>query len=90
MKDVLDVGPSFSILMLKFEQTRKGLREFIQFLKGKGPGHLIYTVLDDPITEEGDGQYISQGIDFENYKKKVNRYVEENKNNNLRSCSLCA
>lgn len=67
--------------ILVFEHTRKELRELIQLLHdGKKP-RIIKTVLTDPIIDESQGQVLPIVHNFENYKKKVNRYIEENKDN---------
>ena len=65
--------------ILVFENTRKELRDLIQLLyDGKKP-KIIKTVLTDPIMAETEGQPLPVEPVFENYKKKVNRYIEENK-----------
>lgn len=65
--------------ILLFEQTRKDLRDLMQLLyEGKRP--IIKTVLTDPIVEDTEGNPLPTEDSFENYKKKVNRYIEENKN----------
>ena len=67
--------------ILVFENTRKELRDLIQLLHdGKKP-KIIKTVLNDPITGESEGIPLPVEPVFENYKKKVNRYIEENKDN---------
>ncbi|MBQ9764405.1 MAG: hypothetical protein IJV92_08630 [Phascolarctobacterium sp.] len=65
-----------------FENTRKELRELIQFIvqPGKEP---VFTILDDPVISETEGNDIETGDDFEDYKLKVNRYIEENKNTTI-------
>ena len=40
----------------------------------------IITSLSDPITEQQEGAPLDPAYDFEDYRKKVNRYVEENGN----------
>ncbi len=66
--------------ILMFEQVRKELRELMKFLKehveGKKP---IVTNLVDPIIQEQEGVQLDAAYDFEDYHKKVNRYVEEHK-----------
>ena len=67
--------------ILVFEHTRKELRDLIQLLyDGKKP-KIIKTVLTDPVIENVGGNPLPSVPVFENYKKKVNRYIEENKNN---------
>ena len=41
---------------------------------------IVITDLTDPIVESTEGKEIGPAYDFEDYRKKVNRYVEENGN----------
>ena len=66
--------------ILEFEKTRKELRELIKFLVESGPKKPIITRLTDPIIDEQEGKQLDPAYDFEDYKKKVNRYVAENGN----------
>ena len=46
-----------------------------------GPGkNSVITRLDDPILDMQEGVQLDAAYDFEDYKKKVNRYVAENGN----------
>lgn len=64
--------------ILVFEETRKNLRDLIKFLFDEiGPKKPIITKLADPIIGEQEGVQLDPAYDFEDYKKKVNRYVEE-------------
>ena len=63
--------------ILLFEKVRKELRGVMQFLVDEGKRNLIVTSLTDPIVETKEGQKLEQAYDFEDYRKKVNRYVEE-------------
>lgn len=65
--------------ILLFEKTRRDLRELIKFLVGEGKKPII-TRLTDPVIGEREGDALDPAYDFEDYKKKVNRYVEENGN----------
>ena len=64
--------------LLHFEKIRKGLRELIKFLddivEGKEP---ILTRLTDPITDQQEGIQLGVAYSFEDYRDKVNRYVNE-------------
>lgn len=62
-----------------FEATRKILRELIQFLVGKKK-KVVYTMLDDTVVAVREGETVGYGQNFESYKKKVNRFIEENAN----------
>ncbi|EHQ92330.1 DEAD/DEAH box helicase family protein [Desulfosporosinus youngiae] len=63
--------------ILNFEKVRVELRSLIKFLvdEGRKP---IYTNLADDILEVKEGEAIYQAYDFEDYKLKVNRYIEQN------------
>ena len=65
--------------ILLFEKTRKDLRDLIKFLGGEGKKPII-TRLTDPILDQQEGEQLEQAYDFEDYKKKVNRYIVENGN----------
>lgn len=63
--------------ILLLEKARVGLRGLIQFLyegSGRDP---IFTRLADPITAQIEGQLLDAAYDFEDYRAKVNRYVDE-------------
>lgn len=67
--------------LLEYERVRKDLRDLIKFLDDAGGGKkTIYTKLEDPIIAEREGVGIDAAYDFEDYRKKVNRYVEEHGN----------
>lgn len=64
--------------VLLFEKVRKELRELIKFIDdtpGKKP---IITHLTDPIIDQSEGDTLESAYDFEDYRAKVNRYVNEN------------
>jgi type I restriction enzyme R subunit len=64
--------------VLWLEKVRKELRELIKFLDGDGGGKApIITHLDDPIIDEQQGEQLDPAYDFEDYREKVNRYVNE-------------
>ena len=63
-----------------FEKARVELRELIKFLdtgKSRAP---IITRLTDPTLEAHEGLTMEPFSDFEDYKKKVNRYIGEHGN----------
>ena len=67
--------------ILLFENARKELRELIKFLVEEGAKKPpVYTSLTDPVIEMQEGEGLGPAYDFEDYRKKVNRYVEENGN----------
>lgn len=63
--------------ILLFENVRKELRGLIQFIVEVGNGTPIFTRLADPILERQEGNALEAAYDFEDYKAKVNRYVNE-------------
>ena len=71
-----------SISILTMEMVRKELRDLIQFIDGpKKPK--IFTKLDDPVIGFQEGQGIGPAYDFEDYRRKVNRYIEDHKNDTV-------
>lgn len=63
--------------ILLFEKARKELRELIKFLEegdGKKP---VITRLADPLISQMEGQQLEDAYDFEDYRNKVSRYVNE-------------
>lgn len=68
--------------ILLFEQVRKELRDLIKFLyEGNGEGKKpIITRLVDPIIDQQEGEQLDAAYDFEDYRAKVNRYVNEHGN----------
>ena len=68
------------ISILTLEMVRQELRELMQFLIGGGERPKIFTRLDDPVIDKQEGEVLDAAYDFEDYRKKVNRYIEEHKN----------
>lgn len=66
--------------ILLFEKVRKELRELIQFIIERDSVKRIYTRLFDPVIDEQAGVLLDPAYDFEDYRAKVNRYVNENGN----------
>ena len=67
--------------ILLFEKVRKELRELIKFLnEGGNPKKPIITHLTDPIIDQQEGVQLDAAYDFEDYRAKVNRYVNEHGN----------
>lgn len=63
-----------------YEHTRKEVRNIIKFLADSNTieQKSINTKLTDPVIESTEGKALNPAYDFEDYKKKVNRYIEEN------------
>ena len=67
--------------ILLFEKVRKELRGLMQFLVEIGPvKNPIITRLTDPIIGEQEGVQLEPPYDFEDYRAKVDRYVNGNGN----------
>lgn len=66
--------------ILKLEEIRCKLRPLIKFLTDNGYTKPVYTDLEDFIVNETEGQYVNPAYSFENYKLKVNRYINEHMN----------
>ncbi len=65
--------------VLLFEKVRKELRGLMQFLVEAGPvKQPVITHLMDPIIDRQEGVQLDPAYDFEDYRAKVNRYVNEN------------
>lgn len=66
---------------LQFERVRKELRELMKFLNEGGSARApIITRLTDPIIDQQEGVQLDPAYDFEDYRAKVNRYVNEHGN----------
>ena len=63
----------------KLEYVRRELRGLIQFIE-KGKRSPIITSLTDPVLDEREGEALPADDVFENYEKKVNRYINEHRN----------
>ena len=67
--------------ILLFERVRRKLRELIKFLdEDSEPEKRIVTKLADPVIEQKEGVQLDAAYDFEDYRAKVNRYVNEHGN----------
>lgn len=67
--------------ILLFEWVRKELRELIRFLDdGAHARKRVITRLTDPVIDQQEGVQLEPGYDFEDYRAKVNRYVNEHGN----------
>lgn len=60
-----------------FEEVRKELRGLMKFLADEKKS--VVTKLADPVIEDKEGVSLDSAFDFEDYRKKVNRYVDEHK-----------
>ncbi len=65
--------------ILEFEKVRLELRSLIKFIVDEGGKNPVYTNLTDDILEVKEGEGLDPAYDFEDYKLKVNRYIEQNR-----------
>lgn len=65
--------------ILNFEKVRVELRSLIKFIIDEGGGKPIYTNLSDNILMVKEGEELEPAYNFEDYKLKVNRYIEKNR-----------
>ena len=68
-----------NVSILALEKVRTELRGLMQFLVGRDSIPKIFTNLSDTVTSRSEGNALDPAYDFEDYRKKVNRYVEEHK-----------
>ncbi len=64
---------------LDAETMRIIVRELVRFIESDKP-KTVYTILTDVVLAVHEGDMIDSGYSFEDYEKKLNRYVEENRN----------
>ena len=65
--------------LLNFEKVRIELRSLVKFIVDEGGRNPIYTNLADEFLTFSEGKAMYQAYDFEDYKLKVNRYIEQNR-----------
>lgn len=63
--------------LLAFDEVRRELRELMKFLDEDSGKKTIITRLSDPIIDQKEGEQLEAAYDFEAYREKVNRYVNE-------------
>ncbi len=64
--------------VLDLEKVRVELRSLIKFIIDDGRA-IVYTALTDQVLEVKEGEGIGPAYNFADYKLKVNRYIEENR-----------
>ena len=65
--------------ILQYEDVRIRLRPLIKFIE-RDQQAVVYTNLPDPVIGIKEGTQIENSYGFDDYKKKVNRYIFEHKN----------
>ena len=64
--------------ILALETVRQELRSLIQFLMDSGSRKApVFTRLSDPVIDQQEGVLLDPAYDFEDYRAKVNRYINE-------------
>ena len=66
--------------LLRWEEIRLALRELMKFIEGETPV-LVYTDLQDEEIERTVAKDFRLEYDLQEYQRKVNKYIEENKDN---------
>ncbi len=64
-------------LPLKLDKVREELRELIKFLDDGKKHKPIITKLKDPVIYQEEGVTLGPAYDFEDYRKKVNKYITQ-------------
>jgi type I restriction enzyme R subunit len=65
--------------VLDFEKVREELRSLIKFIVDEVPRPVVYTNLADNVLNIKVGEALGPAYDFEDYRLKVNRYIEKNR-----------
>ncbi len=63
--------------ILLFEKVRTELRDLIQFISESASQKQIFTKLTDFVVAQKEGEPLEAAYDFEDYRTKVNRYINE-------------
>ncbi len=80
IKDIQNDDFWKNISILTLEMVRQELRDLMQFLVDNNSRPKIFTRLNDPVINRQEGEALNAAYDFEDYRKKVNRYIEDHKN----------
>ena len=67
-------------LVLQLDHAREDLRGLIRFIIDGRKIKPIITKLEDPVIYQEEGVTLKPAYDFEDYRKKVNRYIAEHPN----------
>lgn len=73
-----DFSDGIDISMLEY--IRRELRSLICFLDEGQERKVIVTILTDPVLERREGTVLPPADDLDEYRHKVNRYIEEHRN----------
>lgn len=64
---------------LDLEEVRSELRDLMKFLRDEGRGRAVVTNITDTVTGHREGETLHPSEDYEDYKLKVGRYIEQNR-----------
>ncbi len=81
IKSVIDDGFWDNLDILSLEEVRVVLRELIKFTVEEFSKKKVFTNLSDVVIVENEGDALEEPYTFEDYKLKVNRYIEQNSDN---------
>lgn len=65
--------------LFDYEKVRVELRHLIKFIAREAGKNPVYTNLSDEVIDFKQGDTLPQAYDFEDYKLKVNRYIENHR-----------
>ncbi|MGI6330738.1 MAG: hypothetical protein ACOX1Y_03015 [Zhaonellaceae bacterium] len=65
--------------ILSLEEIRVELRNLIKFIVDEGKAKTVYTNLSDEVLAWKEGEALGRAYNFDDYKLKVNRYIEQNR-----------
>lgn len=63
---------------IDLEEVRRELRDLMKFLKDEGRGNPVVTDITDTVVATREGEVLHPAEDYEGYKLKVSRYIEQN------------
>lgn len=63
---------------IDLEQVRQELRDLMKFLKDESKGNPVVTDITDTVVARREGEVLHPAEDYEDYKLKVSRYIEQN------------
>lgn len=67
----------------ELEQIRVALRNLIRFLADSSTRRMVITDLTDPLVTRVEGQEFDTAEHYEDYKQKLNRYINEHSNDEV-------
>lgn len=68
---------------IDLEEVRVELRNLVKFLKDENGGRSVVTDITDTVVNRREGELLHHAEDYEDYKLKVSRYIEQNGDNTV-------